>query len=246
MTTRWKLTLEYDGCGFSGWQKQAEGVTVQQTIEDAIFAFSGERVDVLVAGRTDAGVHALAQVAHFDLEKEMEAHAVCGAINFHVRPHRVSVLAAEVAAPDFHARFSAKGRAYRYLLVNRQAPLALSAGKAWHYVRPLSLAPMQEAARLLVGKHDFSTFRASHCQANSPLRTLDQLDVMQHGDIFTFETRARSFLYHQVRNMVGTLVMVGAGQWSVADFAQAFAAADRTKGGPTAPPDGLYFMGVEY
>lgn len=246
MTTRWKITIEYDGSGFFGWQRQAEGTTVQQVIEEAIRAFSGETVTLNVAGRTDTGVHALGQVAHFDLEKDFEPHAICGAINYHVRPHRVSILAAEAVSQEFHARFSAKSRSYRYLLVNRHAPLAIRAGHAWHYPRPLTLAPMQKAAALLIGKHDFSTFRASHCQANSPIRTLDVLDVSQHGDDYLFEVKARSFLYHQVRNMVGTLVMVGSGQWSIQDFETAFRAADRTKGGPTAPSDGLYFQGVEY
>lgn len=246
MTTRWKLTIEYDGTGFRGWQSQAEGITVQQVIEKAIHSFSSEEVTLYVAGRTDAGVHAFAQVAHFDLEKPMEAHAICGAINFFVKPHRVSILKAEIVPDDFHARFNAQARSYRYLIDNRQAPLALMAGRAWHFPRPLALVPMQEAARHLIGYHDFSTFRASGCQANSPLRTLDKMEITQQGEVFTFETKARSFLYHQVRNMVGTLAMVGTGQWSVQDFADAFVAADRMRGGPTAPPEGLYFYGVDY
>lgn len=247
MTTRWKLTLEYDGTGFCGWQRQEhDPLSVQQVLEEAIHAFSGEDVRLHVAGRTDSGVHALAQVAHFDLEKEFEPVAVEGAINYHVRPHRVSVLKAEVADPDFHARFKAQGRVYQYMLANRRPPLALMEGRAWHFTRPLSLPPMQEAARLLIGHHDFSTFRAKNCQANSPMRTLDVLDIRQEGDVFLFDVKARSFLYHQVRNMVGTLVMVGTGQWSVDDFAAAFEAKDRSRGGPTAPPDGLYFVQVLY
>ncbi len=246
MTTRWKLTIEYDGTDFCGWQKQNDCVTVQQVIEEAILSFSGEPASLFVAGRTDSGVHALAQVAHFDLEKEFEPHAISGAINYFVRPHRVSILKAERVAPDFHARFDAKARSYRYLIVNRHAPLALTASHAWHYPKPLDAQAMQSAAQLLLGKHDFSTFRASHCQANSPIRTLDQMDIMRQDDLIVLETSARSFLYHQVRNMVGTLAMVGSGQWSVQDFAEAFAAADRTKGGPTAPPDGLYFQSVLY
>ncbi len=244
--TRWKLTLEYDGTGFCGWQRQEHDLSVQQVLEEAILKFSGEAAALHVAGRTDAGVHAKAQVAHFDLEKEFDAKTVESAINFYVRPHRVCVLAAEEVPETFHARFDAKQRSYRYLLVNRRPPLALLAHRAWHFPRPLTLAPMQEAAALLLGKHDFSTFRAAHCQANSPIKTLDKLTVAQDGYTFVFETEARSFLYHQVRNMVGTLAMVGTGQWSVADFAAAFAAADRTKGGPTAPPEGLYFWGVAY
>lgn len=245
--TRWKLLIEYEGGGFCGWQRQENGPSVQQTIEDAIHKFSGETVKLYVAGRTDAGVHALGQVAHFDLEKETDAKTVEGAINFHVRPHRISILKAETAAPDFNARMSALSRVYRYLVVNRSAPLALMQGRAWLFPRPLTLAPMQEAARILIGrKMDFSTFRAQGCQANSPMRTLDRLDISQDGELFAFDVEARSFLYHQVRNMVGTLTLVGAGQWSVADFRAAFEAADRTRGGPTAPAEGLYFAAVRY
>ncbi|HAX91858.1 MAG TPA: tRNA pseudouridine(38-40) synthase TruA [Rhodospirillaceae bacterium] len=246
MTTRWKLTIEYDGSGFCGWQRQKSDVTVQQVIENAIHAFSGENPTLHVAGRTDAGVHALAQIAHFDLEKEFEACAVKGAINYHVKPHRVVVLKAEVAPPDFHARFQAKARRYRFIVCNRPAPLALMAGRAWHVVRPLSLAPMQKAAALLIGHHDFTTFRAKFCQAKSPLRTLDVLDITQDGDMFTFDVKSRSFLYHQVRNMVGTLVMVGTGQMSFDEFVAAFASCERANGGVTAPPEGLYFVSVDY
>lgn len=244
--TRWKITIEYDGSGFSGWQRQAHALSVQEVIETAIARFTGETPTVHVAGRTDAGVHALAQVAHFDLEKDVKQSEVMGAINFHVRPHPVALLNAEIVDADFHARHSAKARSYRYIIINRRGPLALMAGKAWHIPRALDIAPMQEAAALLIGKHDFSTFRAQGCQANSPLKTLDLLTVRREEDRVIFETKARSFLYHQVRNMVGTLVMVGNGQWSVTDFRKAFEAADRTKGGPTAPPDGLYFLGVNY
>lgn len=244
--TRWKLTLEYDGSGFCGWQRQAHDLSVQQVVENAILKFSGETVTLHVAGRTDAGVHARGQVAHFDLAKEIAADAVQGAINFHVRPHRVSVIRAETVSMEFHARFGAISRAYRYRIINRRAPLALAAGQAWHVVKPLELEPMRLAAQALIGKHDFSTFRAANCQANSPIRTLDELSVTRDGEEFTVETRARSFLYHQVRNMVGTLALVGSGQWSVGDFAAAFAAKDRTKGGPTAPADGLCFWEVKY
>lgn len=244
--TRWKIKIEYDGSAFSGWQRQAHALSVQQAIEEAITKFTNEAPTVHVAGRTDAGVHALGQVAHFDLEKEVKAGEVQGAINFHIRPHPVSILEAESVPDDFHARFSALNRAYRYIIVNRRAPLALADKKAWLVPRPLDIAPMQEAAQILIGKHDFSTFRAHGCQSNSPLRTLDEMNIRREGETIIFETRARSFLYHQVRNMVGTVAMVGNGQWSVQDFKQAFEAADRTKGGPTAPPDGLYFLNVEY
>ncbi|MCL2469517.1 MAG: tRNA pseudouridine(38-40) synthase TruA [Alphaproteobacteria bacterium] len=246
MTKRWAITVEYDGAGFSGWQRQRESLTVQQVLEEALTSFCGESVTLHVAGRTDAGVHALAQVAHFDLEKDTDEQTICGAMNHYVRPHAVTVLSAREVAPDFHARFSAQARRYRYIVCNRKPPLALMRGRAWHVVAPLSLDSMRKAAKLLHGKHDFSTFRASGCQANSPLRTLDSITVDQQEDLFVFEAQARSFLYHQVRNMVGSLTLVGAGQWNVDDFAQAFAAADRTKGGLTAPADGLYFMRVFY
>jgi len=199
-----------------------------------------------VAGRTDAGVHARGQVAHFDLARETDADTVRDAINFHVKPHRVAVRFAEHVNENFHARFSALSRTYRYHLLNRRAPPVLLAEQAWHVARPLALEPMREAAKTLIGKHDFSTFRAANCQSNSPLKTLDFLGVVQEGELFTVTTRAKSFLYRQVRNMVGTLVLVGTGQWSLADFTAAFAAADRTKGGPTAPAHGLCFWEVEY
>lgn len=246
MTKRWKLTLEYDGSGFSGWQRQAHALSVQQTLEEAITKFCGETATLHVAGRTDTGVHALAQVAHVDLAKDTTGLVLRDALNFHVRPHPVVVLDAEEAAPDFHARFDAKARAYRYTIINRRAPLTLMANQAWHVARPLTLAPMQEAAQIIIGHHDFSTFRARNCQANSPMRTLDLMQITQDGDRFFFTTKARSFLYHQVRNMIGTLAMVGSGQWSVEAFAAAFAAADRTQGGPTAPPQGLCFLKVDY
>jgi tRNA pseudouridine38-40 synthase len=244
--TRWKLTIEYDGTGFCGWQRQAHDVSVQQSLEDAIEKFSGERVTLHVAGRTDAGVHAKAQCAHFDLAKDTTADTVRDALNFHVRPHRVAVLEAENVPDDFHARFNAKSRSYRYQILNRRAPSALLADFAWHVGKPLAADAMQEAAQILIGQHDFSTFRAQNCQANSPLKTLDRLDVSTAGDLILFDVKARSFLYHQVRNMVGTLVLIGTGQWNLDDFKSAFAARDRTKGGPTAPALGLFFWQAEY
>jgi tRNA pseudouridine38-40 synthase len=246
MIQRWKLTLEYDGGGFCGWQRQAHDISVQQVLEDAVQKFCGGAVTLHVAGRTDAGVHARAQVAHVDIAKETTADTVREALNFHVRPHKVSVLHVETVPQSFHARFSAQQRSYRYQIINRRAPPALLGGHAWHVPKPLALPPMQEAARLLLGQHDFSTFRATHCQSNSPIKTLDRLDIRIGGELVIFETEARSFLYHQVRNMVGTLVMVGNGQWSLNDFRAAFAARDRSRGGPTAPPHGLFFWGVSY
>jgi tRNA pseudouridine38-40 synthase len=244
--TRWKLTIEYDGSGFCGWQRQINGVTVQGVLEDAIKKFSGEDVTLHVAGRTDAGVHARAQAAHFDLEKETTGEVIRDALNFHARPHKTVVIQAEAVSPEFHARFDALNRSYKYLVINRRAPLTLEADQAWHVPKPLSVPAMQEAAQVILGKHDFSTFRAQHCQSKSPIRTLDRMDISAQDETVLFETQARSFLYHQVRNMVGTLAMVGTGQWSLEDFKAAFAACDRKAGGPTAPPQGLYFMGVNY
>ena len=244
--TRWKLTIEYDGGGFCGWQRQAHDLSVQQAVEEAIQKFSGETVTLHVAGRTDAGVHARAQVAHFDLAKETDADTVRDAINFHVKPHLVAVLRAEKVSEEFHARFGALKRSYHYQIVCRRAPLALLAGQAWHMPKLLDLAPMQEAGALLIGNHDFSTFRAVNCQSNSPVKTLDALEITGEGECITFATTARSFLYHQVRNMVGTLALVGSGQWDVNEFKAAFAARDRRKGGPTAPAHGLFFWEVTY
>ncbi len=248
MAQRYKLTLEYDGTDFAGWQRQALGVTtVQGVVEEAIAQFTREDVATHAAGRTDSGVHALGQVAHVDLSRDdVPAETMRDAINFFVRPHRVVVVANERVSGDFHARFDAKSRAYRYRIVNRRAPPMLDGPYAWHIVKPLDVAAMQRAADTLLGEHDFSTFRAQFCQAKSPVRTLDLLRVEQDGDLITFTTRARSFLYHQVRNMVGTLAMVGTGKWSHEDFARAFAARDRTQAGQTAPPQGLFFLGPTY
>lgn len=244
--TRFKLTVEYDGTGFHGWQRQAEALSVQQVLEDAIFKFCGEKAVLHVAGRTDTGVHARGNVAHVDLEKETTADTVRDAVNFHVRPHRVAVVAVEVVPDDFHARYSALGRRYRYTVINRRAPLTLMVDQAWHVFRPLDVAAMQAAADLLIGQHDFSTFRAHGCQSNSPIKTLDRLNIQKYDDVITFDVAARSFLYHQVRNMVGTLSMVGTGQWSLEQFRTAFAAHDRRAGGPTAPAQGLVFWAVTY
>lgn len=247
--TRWKLTIEYDGVAFSGWQRQPHALSVQQVIEDAVFAFTGERTTVHVAGRTDAGVHAVAQVAHVDITKPFPAKTIRDATNVHMRPHPVAIVTAEAVGDDFHARFSAQKRHYRYVILNRRAPSALWQGRAWHVPVPLDVQAMHKAAQHLLGKHDFSTFRARDCQANSPIRTLDQLDVFSDptdGDRVIIQTSARSFLYHQVRNMVGTLAMVGHGQWGEDDLIAAFAACDRCRGGPTAPPEGLYFWAVGY
>ncbi len=246
MTTRYKLTLEYDGSGFVGWQRQDNGRSIQEAIETAILRFSGERVRVFGAGRTDAGVHARGQVAHFDLAKETDPETAANALNAHLRPDPIAVLAAEIVGDGFDARLSARMRAYEYRIVNRKAPLTVERGRAWLIARPLDAGAMHEAARRLLGKHDFSTFRASLCQAKSPVKTLDALDVARAGDEIRVHARARSFLHHQVRNMVGTLELVGAGKWTADDVSTALAACDRARGGPTAPADGLYLVEVGY
>jgi tRNA pseudouridine38-40 synthase len=243
---RWKLTIEYEGTAFSGWQRQPNAQSVQQALEEAFGKFCGEAVMVQGAGRTDAGVHARGQVAHVDVAKKTTAETVRDALNYYVRPVKISILSVEQVDDTFHARFSAIGRSYRYRIVNRRAPLALSADKAWHVRRPLDTDAMQVAASLLLGHHDFSTFRAKDCQSKSPMKTLDRLDVVREGEEIVIHTAARSFLYHQVRNMVGTLCLVGNGGWSLPDFKTAFETRDRAAGGPTAPACGLYFWDVAY
>jgi tRNA pseudouridine38-40 synthase len=243
---RYKLLIEYDGAPFVGWQVQHNGLSVQGALETAITAFCGEHVHVQGAGRTDAGVHAAGQVAHVDLAGAWEADTVRDAINAHLRPHPVAVLTAEAAADDFDARFSAHRRHYLYRIVNRRADLALDARRAWRVARRLDAQAMHAAAQLLVGKHDFTTFRATECQAKSPVKTLDRLDVERHGEEIRIYASARSFLHHQVRSMVGSLVKVGDGRWSQGDLARALAARDRKACGPVAPPDGLYLLKVDY
>ena len=243
---RYRLTLEYDGSGLVGWQRQANGLSVQQLLEEAVGRFSGETVTAHAAGRTDAGVHALGQVAHIDLARETSSDTLRDAVNFHLKPAPIAVLDAAPAAPGFHARFSATLRAYRYRIVNRRAPLVLGRARAWLVSRPLDAEAMHRAAQLLVGRHDFTSFRASQCQAKSPVKTLDRLDVSRQDEEIVVVAEARSFLHHQVRNMVGSLRLVGEGKWSVAELARALAALDRSAAGATAPPDGLYLTRVEY
>lgn len=243
---RWKLTVEYDGRPFVGWQRQDNGMSVQQALEEAVQRLSGVEARLYASGRTDAGVHALGQVAHVDLEKPFAPDRVRDGLNFHLRPWPVAVLSAEPVGEEFHARFSCTGRSYVYRIVNRRAPLALEGGRAWHVRRPLDADAMHAAAQVLVGRHDFTSFRAALCQANSPVRTLDRLEVARHGDELRVFAAARSFLHHQVRNMVGTLELVGAGKWTVADVSRALEARDRARGGPTAPPDGLHFLEARY
>lgn len=245
--TRFKLTLEYDGGPFCGWQRQDNGPSVQQALEEAVERFAQQRVLVHGAGRTDAGVHALGQVAHFDLDKDVDGDTVRDALNFYLKPRPIAVLAAAVAPAEFHARFSAKGRAYIYRIVNRRPPLALDLGRAWHVLVPvLDAAAMHDAAQRLLGHHDFTSFRSSECQADSAMKTLDAISVKRHGDIVSVAVSARSFLHRQVRIMTGTLKLVGEGKWTADDVTAALEAKDRAKAGPTAPPDGLYLTRVEY
>lgn len=243
---RYRLTIEYDGTGYVGWQRQTNGPSVQAALEDAVAAFSGESVTVFGAGRTDTGVHALGQVAHLDLARDWPEDTVRDAVNAHLRPQPVAVLAAARAADDFDARFSAVRRHYEYVIVNRRAPLTLEARRAWQVARPLDAEAMQAAAQLLVGRHDFTTFRASECQAASPEKTLDALDVVREGARIRITATARSFLHNQVRSMVGSLELVGAGKWDADDLEAALLARDRRACGPVAPPDGLYLVRVVY
>lgn len=243
---RYKLTIEYNGQPYQGWQRLSEGPSVQGALEDAVEKLTGVRVDVTGSGRTDTGVHALGQVAHVDIEKGFDPQRLCDALNAHLRPHPIAVLQAEIAADDFHARFSAKRRAYIYSVICRRAPLTVQRGLIWRVPRPLDAEAMQAAAQRLIGKHDFTTFRDSQCQAKSPVKTLDIAEVRGEGAEVSFTFEAQSFLHRQVRSMVGTLVEVGYGKMTPDDVAAALAAADRSRCGPVAPPDGLYLVRVDY
>ncbi|HEV2080768.1 MAG TPA: tRNA pseudouridine(38-40) synthase TruA [Allosphingosinicella sp.] len=244
--TRFRLTIEYDGRPYMGWQRQGHGPSVQQAVEEAIHAITGEETTVHAAGRTDAGVHALAMAAHVDIERPISAFRLADAINAKLRPQPVAVLYAEEVAEDWHARFSCVGRRYVYRIVNRRAPLALEAGRAWRVPVVLHADVMHKAAQALVGRHDFTTFRSAHCQADSPVRTLDRLAVRRLGEVIEVEAEARSFLHHQVRSMVGCLELVGRGKWTPKDMKRALEARDRAALGFNAPPDGLYFVEALY
>jgi tRNA pseudouridine38-40 synthase len=244
--TRFRLTIEYDGRPYLGWQRQAQGPSVQQAIEEAVAAVTGEPAIFHAAGRTDAGVHALAMAAHVDIARPIAPFRLAEGLNARLRPQPVAVLKAEIVADDWHARFSCTGRRYRYRIVNRRARLALEAGRAWHVPAPLDADAMDAAAQLLVGRHDFTTFRSAHCQAESPVKTLDRLEVRREGERIGIEAAARSFLHHQVRSMVGCLQLVGRGKWSAADLKAALDARDRAALGFNAPPDGLYFAEALY
>ncbi len=244
--TRFALTIEYDGRPYMGWQRQAHGPSVQQTIEAAVHRITGEEVAVFSAGRTDAGVHAIAMRGHVDIEKPLTPFRLMEAINAQLRPAPIAITACEEAADDWHSRFACIGRAYEYRIVNRRAPLTWDKGLAWQFARPLDAAKMHDAAQLLLGLHDFTTFRSVNCQSQSPVKTLDRLTVSRHGEEIIVEAAARSFLHHQVRSMVGCLALVGEGKWSARDLQAALDAADRQALGLNAPPDGLYFVSATY
>jgi tRNA pseudouridine38-40 synthase len=244
--TRFRLTVEFDGRPFMGWQRQAHGPSVQQAIEEAILAITAEEARLHAAGRTDAGVHALAMTAHADIAKPIAPFRLMEALNALLKPAPIAILACEIVPDDWHARFSCIGRSYVYRIVNRRAPLTLDLGHAWRIAKPLDAEAMQVAAQALVGQHDFTTFRSIHCQAQSPVKTLERLDVRRDGEEILVEASARSFLHHQVRSMVGCLALVGQGQWAVHDVAAALEARDRAALGLNAPPDGLYFVAARY
>jgi len=243
---RYKITLEYLGAGYCGWQRQKESLSFQQIIEDAIFSFSKEPVTLIVSGRTDAGVNAYAQVAHFDLEKQYDARRLMHSINHFVRPHTIGIIAAEEVSLEFNARFSAKARHYVYKILNRNAVNIINNGLQCSVRQDLNVADMQRAANYLLGHHDFSSFRASRCQATSPIRTLDKIEITKHGDNIEIHVSALSFLHHMVRNIVGNLLLVGTGEWKPEKIKEILEARDRNAAGPTAPAEGLYFLRVDY
>lgn len=244
--TRFALTLEFDGGPFMGLQRQAHGPSVQQAVEEAAFAVTGETAILHSAGRTDTGVHALAMRSHIDIARPITPFRLMEALNARLRPAPIAVLACEVMADDWHARFSCVGRAYRYRIVNRRAPLALDRGRAWQVAQPLDAEAMHRAAQALTGTHDFTTYRSAHCQAASPVKSLDRLDVRREGEEVLIEAEARSFLHHQVRSMVGCLALVGLGRWREDQVGEALAARDRAALGLNAPPEGLYFVSAKY
>jgi tRNA pseudouridine38-40 synthase len=244
--TRYRLVLEYDGAGFLGWQRQSGGASVQQAVEDAFAKFCGHAVEIVGAGRTDSGVHAMGQVAHVDLERDWAPEKIREALNWHLKPFGVQALTVEPAAPGFHARFSATRRVYLYRICDRRARPVLDKGRVWHVKNRLDADVMAAGARHLLGHHDFTSFRAGDCQAKSPMKTLDRFDVARRGDEIEAWVEARSFLHHQVRNMIGTLKLAGEGKWHPDDVAAALAAKDRSAAGPTAPPEGLYLVRVDY
>jgi tRNA pseudouridine38-40 synthase len=244
--TRWRLTIEYDGAPFMGWQRQEHGPSVQQVLEEALHEMTSELAAFTAAGRTDSGVHALAMTAHVDIERHLTPHRLREGLNALVRPHPISVLEVMKVADDWHARFSCTGRRYLYRILNRRAPSALDAGRVWHIAVPLDVEAMAESAAMLIGRHDFTTFRSAQCQSDSPVKTLDRLEVRRAGEEIHIEAVARSFLHHQVRSMAGCLALVGRGQWKPGDMRKALEARDRGALGLNAPPHGLYFVEAIY
>jgi tRNA pseudouridine38-40 synthase len=244
--TRFRLTIEYDGRGYMGLQRQAHGPSIQQAVEEAAHAITNEEITLHAAGRTDAGVHAEAMAAHIDVERAITPFGLMEALNAKLRPQPIAILACEEVSGDWHARFSCVGRRYAYRIVNRRAPLALDQGRAWRVPQSLDKAAMHEAAQILVGTHDFTTFRSAHCQAASPVKSIDRIAVSRFGEEVEVSVEARSFLHHQVRSIVGCLVLVGQGKWSASDLRKALEAKDRAALGFNAPPDGLYFVGAVY
>lgn len=243
---RYKLILEYDGTSFCGWQRQKDGISVQQVLEEALSIFLRTPTLVCGSGRTDTGVHALGQVAHFDCTPPQDVYRLRESLNALVRPYPISVHSIQEVDESFHARFSALQRTYLYKIANTPYPQALEKNRVWWYRYPLNVTQMNEAAQILVGRHDFSTFRASECQAKSPIKTLDEIALWQEGGLVLMQVKARSFLHHQVRNIIGSLVQVGCGKWTISDFQKALDACDRRAGGPTGPAAGLYFISVSY
>lgn len=243
---RYKLTIEYNGQPYHGWQRQQGFPTLQEEIEEAILNFCGESAEIFCAGRTDAGVHALGQVAHVDLPRSYPAYSVQQAVNFHMKSRNISIINAEEVSDNFHARFSATRREYLYRIINRTAWLSLDAGRVWHVPEPLNVQAMHDAAQVLLGTHDFTSFRDTHCQSQSPIKTLDKFDIFMEGREIHCHLVARSFLHHQVRNMVGTLRLIGNGKWTTQNLQQALQARSRSAAGETAPPDGLYLTAVHY
>ena len=243
---RYKIIIEYDGSNISGWQRQAHCSSVQQFIEEAIKKFSKEKVTIHASGRTDAGVHAKGQVVHFDLERSYSLKEVQGAINYFLKPNKIIIIACEEVNEDFHARFSSLKRHYQYVVLNRKAVSVLDENRSWHIRDELDIKSMQIATKHLLGKHDFTSFRAVHCQAKSPIKTIDKIEIFKDGEKIFFNLKATSFLHHMVRNIVGSLVLVGQGKWQPDDIAKVLEAKDRSKAGATAPACGLYFVKVDY
>jgi len=248
MTRRYKLTIEYDGSGYCGFQKQfgISEKSVEEVLEVAVFQMSQERPKIMVCGRTDAGVHAIGQVVHFDLEKEFTPHQIILGLNSYLRQENVAIIACEITDENFHARFNTKMRHYRYIIVNRRAPLVLQRNRAWHVAQNLDVLAMKQAAEFLIGEHDFSSFRDAECQGKSPIKTIEKIEILQNGEEILIEVTAKSFLHHMVRNIVGTLAWVGSGKIEVSQMKEILEAKDRTKSGPNAPAVGLYFLRVDY